>query len=84
MLAFVEVAVNVPIRRSFRKQSPPPDLPGFAQEQPPAQTEQFQTFHYHLPPELMERVEPGHLVWVPFGRQTVQGIVLGLRGDAPD
>jgi primosomal protein N' (replication factor Y) len=35
-------------------------------------------FDYHLPPELEGRVEAGHLVTVPFGRQTVQGIVLEL------
>jgi primosomal protein N' (replication factor Y) len=34
------------------------------------------TFHYHLPPELEGRVETGHLVTVPFGKQLVQGIVL--------
>jgi primosomal protein N' (replication factor Y) (superfamily II helicase) len=33
-------------------------------------------FHYHLPPELAGKVEPGHLVEVPFGRQIVQGVVL--------
>ncbi|HEX9106859.1 MAG TPA: primosomal protein N', partial [Longimicrobiales bacterium] len=32
-------------------------------------------FHYHLPPELAGRVEPGSLVVVPFGPQKVQGIV---------
>ena len=36
-------------------------------------------FHYHLPPELEGRVDTGHLVTVPFGRQTVQGVVLGLE-----
>lgn len=34
------------------------------------------TFHYHLPPELEGKVSAGHLVEVPFGRQTVQGVVL--------
>jgi primosomal protein N' (replication factor Y) len=34
------------------------------------------TFHYHLPPELEDKIGPGHLVEIPFGRQTVQGIVL--------
>jgi primosomal protein N' (replication factor Y) (superfamily II helicase) len=34
------------------------------------------TFDYHLPPELEERVTVGHLVTVPFGRQTIQGVVL--------
>ncbi len=33
-------------------------------------------FHYHLPPELEGRVLPGHFVVVPFGKQTVQGVVL--------
>lgn len=40
-------------------------------------------FHYHLPPELEQRVSPGHLVEVPFGRQRVQGVVLRLV-DMPD
>jgi primosomal protein N' (replication factor Y) len=34
------------------------------------------TFHYHLPPELEGKVSAGYLVEVPFGRQTVQGVVL--------
>lgn len=33
-------------------------------------------FHYHLPPELEDRIVRGHLVEVPFGKQTVQGVVL--------
>lgn len=33
-------------------------------------------FHYHLPPELEGQVQIGHLVIVPFGRQTVQGVVM--------
>jgi primosomal protein N' (replication factor Y) len=39
------------------------------------------TFHYHLPPELEGQVGPGHLVTIPFGRQTVQGIVLDIVED---
>jgi primosomal protein N' (replication factor Y) (superfamily II helicase) len=35
-------------------------------------------FHYHLPPELEGLVSTGSLVTVPFGAQTVQGVVLGL------
>lgn len=35
-------------------------------------------FDYHLPPELEGRVGAGHLVTVPFGKQTVQGVVLEL------
>ncbi|OGO25685.1 MAG: primosomal protein N' [Chloroflexi bacterium RBG_16_54_11] len=33
------------------------------------------TFHYHLPPELENVVQPGALVEVPFGHQQVQGVV---------
>ncbi|MBG7610412.1 MAG: primosomal protein N' [Anaerolineae bacterium] len=34
------------------------------------------SFHYHLPPSLEGHVGCGHLVTVPFGKQTVQGVVL--------
>jgi primosomal protein N' (replication factor Y) len=37
-----------------------------------------EVFHYHLPPELEGCIQPGHLVEVPFGRQRVQGVVLGF------
>ncbi len=33
-------------------------------------------FHYHLPEHLEDKVDCGHLVVVPFGQQTVQGVVL--------
>jgi primosomal protein N' (replication factor Y) len=36
------------------------------------------TYHYHIPSHLTERVKEGQLVIVPFGSQTVQGIVLGF------
>jgi primosomal protein N' (replication factor Y) len=36
------------------------------------------TFDYHLPEELRDQVVPGSLVVVPFGKQTVQGMVLRL------
>jgi primosomal protein N' (replication factor Y) len=39
------------------------------------------TFHYHLLPELEGQIDIGHLVTVPFGRQTVQGVVLNLVSD---
>jgi len=34
------------------------------------------SYHYHLPPELVGSVEPGSLVIVPFGSQRVQGVVM--------
>jgi len=33
-------------------------------------------FHYHLPQELEGSLDVGHLVVVPFGKQTVHGVVL--------
>ncbi len=35
-------------------------------------------FDYILPPELEGKIGAGHLVTVPFGKQTVQGVVLEL------
>ena len=35
-------------------------------------------FDYRLPPELEGNATVGHLVTVPFGRQTVQGVILEL------
>ncbi len=33
-------------------------------------------FDYNLPPELADRVRPGHLVTIPFGAKIVQGVIL--------
>ena len=41
------------------------------------------TYHYHLPPDLVGVVVPGSLVIVPFGKQRAQGIVLRFI-DAPE
>lgn len=35
-------------------------------------------YHYHLPSDLENKIQVGHLVSVPFGRQTVQGVVTGF------
>ncbi len=39
-------------------------------------------FHYHLPDDLIGQAAPGCLVTVPFGTQTVQGVILRYV-DAP-
>jgi len=39
-------------------------------------------FDYHIPADLLGRVKPGCLVTVPFGKQTVQGVVLRFVEDA--
>ena len=39
-------------------------------------------FTYRIPDRLS--VQPGQLVWVPFGSQTLQGIVVQLSAATPD
>ena len=46
-----------------------------------APVEPGRTFTYRIPPHLP--VQPGQLVWAPFGRRTVQGIVIALSGHSP-
>src|SRR5512146_1306162 len=43
-------------------------------------------YHYHLPAELHGKVLPGSLVVVPFGKQSVQGVVWRLveRPEVPE
>lgn len=83
-MRFAEIIVNVPIRRSFRAEAVPEsgvELAG--PEAEPAPASSLQTFHYHLPAALEQAVQPGHLVWVPFGHQEVQGVVVRLADEAP-
>ncbi len=42
------------------------------------------TFHYTVPAHLAETLRPGHLVWVPFGREELHGVVLALMDAAPE
>lgn len=84
-MTFVEVVVNVPLRR--REQRLDDEIPfddPHSAEPPAAETEPtVQAFHYHLPPELEGLVRPGQLVWVPFGPRTIQGIVSRLSDTSP-
>ena len=41
------------------------------------------TYHYSIPLHLKDRIQPGNLVVVPFGKQIVQGVVLELL-DEPE
>ncbi|MBU0490960.1 MAG: primosomal protein N' [Chloroflexi bacterium] len=42
-----------------------------------------QTFHYRIPPDLIGRLAPGHLVAVPFGPRPAQGVVVALSDTSP-
>ncbi len=94
---FAEVVVHTPMaRRLTDTPSPEPAAPA-APEQPfpaapPAGTESGETasgalegltFHYAVPAHLHGTLQPGHLVWVPFGRQQLQGVVLALAVQPP-
>jgi primosomal protein N' (replication factor Y) (superfamily II helicase) len=84
-MKYAEVIVNVPIRRSFSKRFAETGASEAVEPLDGNQEDnaQLQVFHYHLPPELEECLLPGHLVWVPFGRQEVQGFVIRLTEQAP-
>ncbi|HYO87499.1 MAG TPA: hypothetical protein VER79_02565, partial [Candidatus Limnocylindrales bacterium] len=41
-------------------------------------------FDYAIPPALVGRLEPGHLVQVPFGNILAHAIVLEVHGRLPD
>lgn len=81
-MQYVELVVNIPIRRSFASNhdTAPPNFMG---EEDVAGRTNLQLFHYHVPIELEGQVQPGHLVWAPFGRQQVQGVVMRLSQSAP-
>lgn len=43
----------------------------------------YAVYTYHVPPALRSLIDEGALVWVPLGRQRVQGIVLALHTTLP-
>jgi primosomal protein N' (replication factor Y) len=85
-MKLIEIVVNVPIRRTFGRNAPPPPAEQASAGEhagEDAAENNLQTFHYHLPPELEGEVQPGHLVWVPFGPQKLQGVVLRAADFSP-
>ena len=71
---FAEIAVHTPMARRM----PAGDEAG--SEDAPLGV----TFHYSVPAHLAETLRPGHLVWVPFGREELHGVVLALGDTAPE
>jgi primosomal protein N' (replication factor Y) len=43
----------------------------------------YAVYTYHVPPALRSMIDEGALVWVPLGRQRVQGIVIALHAALP-
>jgi primosomal protein N' len=60
---------------------PPQGKPPYAEVAVDAQVGYDRTFTYAIPNGLA--VQPGHLVWVPFGPRLAHGIVFGLAHVSP-
>ena len=41
------------------------------------------SFHYLVPPPLRQQARVGQLVWVPFGRRYLQGLIIGFDEQSP-
>ena len=74
--AFARVAVDMTSRQKAGLFSLPDDGDG------DATLELDRTFHYRIPPKLVDQVRLGHLVWVSFGRSRRQGIIVGFDTQA--
>lgn len=78
-LAGMEVSGISTVSPNVSPNSQPTNSQPYSQDD----TATYQLFHYHLPIELEGVVAPGHLVWVPFGAQKVQGVVVRQTPDSP-
>ena len=43
-----------------------------------------QVYTYGIPPSQRGQIVPGQVVWVPFGRQRQQGVVMALAEQPPE
>ena len=73
---FAVVMVQTPIQR---KVVAPREVPPGAEDEDSL----TRTFHYRIPEPLLGALRIGHLVWVPFGRRELQGVVAELDDAAP-
>lgn len=91
---YAEVVVNRPIvkrnRRSFVDAPeddavPVPELfsESIDTDAPEDDNPLALTFHYHIPPHLVDHLRVGHLVAVPFRTQQLMGVVVGLSQISP-
>ncbi|MFQ5875552.1 MAG: hypothetical protein ACE5JL_17385, partial [Dehalococcoidia bacterium] len=77
-MKYAEVVVNTPIiRRKIDRLYPEEEMD--AEGYSPL----GMTFHYSIPPHLVDEVALGQLVWVPFGPRRLQGIILAFSDKAP-
>jgi primosomal protein N' (replication factor Y) (superfamily II helicase) len=72
-MSYADVCVNTPLGRRIAGETP-----GDAEFDPLGQA-----FTYAIPARLSGRLQPGHLVWVPFRGRRLQAVVLSLSDTAP-
>ncbi|MGB8648104.1 MAG: hypothetical protein WCF84_22905, partial [Anaerolineae bacterium] len=75
-MRYAEIVVHVPIQPSW----PPPET---MEEDPAPYRWVDRTFTYDVPEALREAIAPGQLVWVPFGKRQLQGVIVGLSETSP-
>ena len=76
---YAEVAVHTPMARRLQTASQPESDGGDGD----AVAALGMTFHYSVPADLRDQVHPGSLVWVPFGKEQLHGVVLVLTDAVP-
>jgi primosomal protein N' (replication factor Y) (superfamily II helicase) len=72
-MLYADVCVNTPLGRRVSG-----GMPDDAEFDPLGQA-----FTYAVPNQLSGRLQPGHLVWVPFRGRRLQAVVLSISGAAP-
>jgi primosomal protein N' (replication factor Y) len=81
---FAEIVVNRPIVKRTRQNSvDAPELSETDEDNSPGAKALALTFHYHIPPHLVDVLCVGHLVAVPFRTQQLQGVVVRLSEVSP-
>ncbi|MDQ4075891.1 MAG: primosomal protein N' [Chloroflexota bacterium] len=79
---YAVVAVDMSSRQKIgmlaRMAAEAKELEGRVEEHP-----LLRAYHYAVPRELLEQLVPGQLLWVPFGSEQRQGVLLGFDDRAP-
>ncbi|MCA9871358.1 MAG: hypothetical protein KC487_13405, partial [Anaerolineae bacterium] len=76
---YAEVAVHTPMARRLQTAA----LPLSSGSGPDDPAALGMTFHYSVPADLRGQVQPGSLVWVPFGKEQLHGVTLSLTDTVP-
>ena len=72
-MRYAQVVVNTPLAVG---KAPPGEIA-------PAESRRERAFTYEIPEHLAGKIEPGQLVWIPFGTRRLQGIVIAFSDLSP-